>query len=172
MSTEVEHLDQERVDEAIWRGAGIKSVRTLAAETGLKPEEVLRRKNELLDEVDPLTIQQTRQRLIIDLQHIARKTQEDYESSPVEFKAGLVNSAVASMKLVLAEMTRAEKADNSKVEALNALRQREILRLIQESVNNTLDEISELHGLDRDQVQDVFQKNLVQAAQELEAGQP
>ena len=40
MSTEVEHLDQERVDELIWRGAGVKSVRKIAEETGLKPEEV------------------------------------------------------------------------------------------------------------------------------------
>ena len=171
MSTEVEHLDQERVDELIWRGAGVKSVRKIAEETGLKPEEVLRRKNELLDEVDPLTIQQTRQRLIIDLQRIARKTQEDYEASPFEFKAGLVNSAVASMKLVLAEMTRAEKADSSKVDALNALRQREILRLVRDSVLTTLDEIAELHDLDRDQLQDVFQKNLVQTAHEIEATQ-
>lgn len=167
----MEHLDQERVDEIIWRGAGVKSVRKIAEETGLKPEEVLRRKNELLEEVDPLTIQQTRQRLLIDLQRIARKTQEDYDNAPFEFKAGLMNSAVASMKLVLAEMTRAEKADNTRVTELNALRQREILRLIQETVNNTLDEISESHNIDRDALQDVFQKNLVQTAQEIEASQ-
>lgn len=167
----MEHLDQDRVDELIWRGAGVKSVRKIAEETGLKPEEVLRRKNELLEEVDPLTIQQTRQRLLIDLQRIARKTQEDYETSPFEFKSGLMNSAVASMKLVLAEMTRAEKADNTRVTELNALRQREILRLIQETVNNTLDEISESRDIDRDELQDVFQKNLVQTAQEIEATQ-
>lgn len=165
MSTEVEHLDQERVDELIWRGAGIKSVRTLAAETGLKPEEVLRRKNELLDEVDPLTIQQTRQRLIIDLQRIARKTQEDYEASPFEFKAGLVNSAVASMKLVLAEMTRAEKADNSRVESLNQKRVAELVSLMREVVDISVVEIATKHDLDEDDLYEVFNRRMVEAAQ-------
>lgn len=167
----MEHLDQERVDEIIWRNADIKSARQIAEMTGLKPEEVLRRKKELVEEVDDLTIKAIRTRLLIDLQSIARKTQEDYDNAPFEFKAGLMNSAVASMKLVLAEMTRAEKADSSKVDALNALRQREILRLVRDSVLTTLDEIAELHDLDRDQLQDVFQKNLVQTAHEIEATQ-
>lgn len=167
----MEHLDQERVDEIIWRNADIKSARQIADMVGLRPEEVLRRKKELVEEVDDLTIKAIRTRLLIDLQSIARKTQEDYDNAPFEFKAGLMNSAVASMKLVLAEMTRAEKADSSKVDALNALRQREILRLVRDSVLTTLDEIAELHDLDRDQLQDVFQKNLVQTAHEIEATQ-
>lgn len=167
----MEHLDQERVDEIIWRNADIKSARQIADMVGLRPEEVLRRKKELVEEVDDLTIKAIRTRLLIDLQSIARKTQEDYDNAPFEFKAGLMNSAVASMKLVLVEMTRAEKADSSKVDALNALRQREILRLVRDSVLTTLDEIAELHDLDRDQLQDVFQKNLVQTAHEIEATQ-
>lgn len=161
----MEHLDQERVDELIWRGAGVKSVRKIAEETGLRPEEVLRRKNELLEEVDPLTIQQTRQRLIIDLQRIARKTQEDYESSPFEFKAGLVNSAVASMKLVLAEMTRAEKADNSKVESLNQKRVAELVNLMREVVDISVVEIATKYGLDEEDLYEVFNRRMVEAAQ-------
>ena len=161
----MEHLDQERVDELIWRGAGVKSVRKIAEETGLRPEEVLRRKNELLEEVDPLTIQQTRQRLIIDLQRIARKTQEDYESSPFEFKAGLVNSAVASMKLVLAEMTRAEKADNSRVESLNQKRVAELVNLMREVVDISVVEIATKHGLDEEDLYEVFNRRMVEAAQ-------
>lgn len=161
----MEHLDQERVDELIWRGAGVKSVRKIAEETGLRPEEVLRRKNELLEEVDPLTIQQTRQRLIIDLQRIARKTQEDYESSPFEFKAGLVNSAVASMKLVLAEMTRAEKADNSKVESLNRKRVESLVRIVRAAIDAGVPEISDRYGIPEDDLFEIFNSRLQEAAE-------
>ena len=164
----MEHLDQERVDEAIWRGAGIKSVRTLAAETGLKPEEVLRRKNELLDEIDVLTAEQARQRLLIDLQKIARTAQEDYERSPWETKSGLLNSSIAAMKQIFSEMNRLEKMDNSRVQELNQLRIRELGRLVDTAVMNTLDEISRRYGVPADEMEDLFRKNLISAAQELE----
>ena len=165
METSVSEFDDSRISEIIWRGAGVKSVRKIAEETGLRPEEVLRRKNELLEEVDPLTIQQTRQRLIIDLQRIARKTQEDYEASPFEFKAGLVNSAVASMKLVLAEMTRAEKADNSKVESLTQKRVAELVSLMREVVDISVVEIATKYGLDEEDLYEVFNRRMVEAAQ-------
>lgn len=158
-------MDQERVDEIIWRNADIKSARQIADMVGLRPEEVLRRKKELVEEVDDLTIKAIRTRLLIDLQSIARKTQEDYDQSPFEFKAGLMNSAVASMKLVLAEMTRAEKADNSRVESLNQKRVAELVSLMREVVDISVVEIATKHGLDEDDLYEVFNRRMVEAAQ-------
>src|SRR5690606_30067998 len=106
---------------------------------------------------------------LIDLQSIARKTQEDYDKSPFEFKAGLMNSAIASMKLVLSELNRMDKADQGKVEALNNLRVREILRLVETSVKSTLAEIAETYDLSPDSLLRIFQRHLAQSAQEGES---
>lgn len=165
MSEELEHIDQDRIDKAIWKSIGIKSVRQIANDTGLKPEEVLRRKNELLEEIDDLTIAQIRQRTTIDLQSIARKTQEDYDAAPFEFKSGLMNSAVAAMKVVLQEMNRLEKADNTKIEKLNQMRVRELVNLVREVVDVSVTEIAQKHGLDDQELFETFNRHMVEAAQ-------
>ena len=165
MSEELELIDQDRIDKAIWKSIGIKSVRQIADETGLKPEEVLRRKNELLEEIDDLTIAQIRQRTTIDLQSIARKTQEDYDAAPFEFKSGLMNSAVAAMKVVLQEMNRLEKADNTKIEKLNQMRVRELVNLVREVVDVSVTEIAQKHGLDDQELFETFNRHMIDAAQ-------
>lgn len=165
MSEELEHIDQDRIDEIIWRHGDIKSPRQIAQMTGLKPEAVLKRKKELLEEVDDLTIAQTRQRVIIDLQSIARKTQEDYDAAPFEFKSGLMNSAVAAMKVVLQEMNRLEKADNTKIEKLNQMRVRELVNLVREVVDVSVTEIAQKHGLDDQELFETFNRHMIDAAQ-------
>src|SRR5690625_7746741 len=79
MSAEVESLDQGRVDALIWKHAGVRPVREIAEMAGVRPDEVLRRKNELLEEVDVLTIQQKRQKLLIELDGIARDARKRAE---------------------------------------------------------------------------------------------
>lgn len=170
MSKEVEKVDQGRIDELIWRGIGVKSVRVIAEEAGVRPDEVLRRKNELLDEIDVLTIQEKRARLLVRLQEIANSTQEDYEASPYEFKAGLMNSAIAAIKTVLQELARMDKQDSSKVEALNQKRIAELVDLVREVVDVSVSEISEEHGLDEDEVYDVFNRNMIEAASKRDMG--
>lgn len=168
MSNEVEKVDQGRIDELIWRGIGVKSVRVIAEEAGVRPDEVLRRKNELLDEIDVLTIQEKRARLLVRLQEIANSTQEDYEASPYEFKAGLMNSAIAAIKTVLQELARMDKQDSSKVEALNQMRVKELMRLIDSTVKSTLSEIAGNYGLDEGDLMSVFQEKLIEEAREAE----
>ena len=72
----------ERVQRIIWRSLGLKSARQIANETGLKPEQVLAAKRDLLDSVDVLTLQEKRAKLIVDLQDIAQRVQDDYDSAP------------------------------------------------------------------------------------------
>lgn len=172
MSEELELIDQDRIDKAIWKSIGIKSVRQIADETGLKPEEVLRRKNELLDEIDVLTISEVRQRTAVELQSIARKTQEDYDSAPFEFKSGLMNSAVAAMKVVLQEMNRLEKADNSKVEQLNQLRVRELGRMVEMAVKKTLKSIQDTYEVPYEEMEEMFRRHLQETAIEVEEQAP
>lgn len=168
MSEELELIDQDRIDKAIWKSIGIKSVRQIADETGLKPEEVLRRKNELLDEVDVLSIQQKRQRLLIELDGMARDSRDRAANTVDEFYSGMLNSSVAAIKTMLTELARMERQDSGKIESLNNLRIRELLRLIDVTVARAVTEIANTHDLEEAELMEVFQGHLVDAAREVE----
>lgn len=171
MSEEVELQDQDRIDSVIWRYVGVKSTREIADIAGVSPAEVLRRTNELIDSVDALSIQQKRQKLLIELDGMARDAREKAVSVSAEFYAGTINAAVGAIKTMLTELARMERQDSGKVEALNQMRVKELLRLVDSTVKMTLAEIAQEHGLDEDELMEVFQGHLVEAARELEAGE-
>lgn len=154
----------ERLEKAIWKSLGRKSARQIADDTGLSPERVLRAKREMLEAVDVLTIQEKRQKLLVDLQDIAQRTQDDYDAAPWEFKSGLMNSSVAAMKTVMVELARAEKSDSTKIEALNQHRVKELMSLMAAVVDEGVREISDNYGLDQDELFEVFNRKLVDEA--------
>ena len=168
MSEELEPVDQERIDRTIWSRVGKDPVSSIAKATGLKPEEVLRRKNELLTNVDVLTIQQKRQKLLIELDEMAADARETAKSMPSEFYAGTINASVSAIKTMLGELNRMESKDSAAVDRLNSLRLKEITRLIDQVVILSVREIAAEHDLDEDALMEVFQDNLVRAAQEIE----
>lgn len=157
-----------RIERIIWRGLGIKSIRQLSEETGLPPDKIHAMKRELFDSVDVLTTQQKKHRLMVVLEEIAQATQSDYDSAPYEFKAGLANSAIASMKTMLTELNRVSKDDQAAIETLNALRVRELFALMQEVVEVSVREVASQHDLDEDELFDVFNGNLAKAAKRRE----
>ena len=161
-------VSSDRIDRVIWRGMGVKSVREMAEETGLKPEEVLRRKNEMLDEVDILSIQEKRQRLVIELDGIARDARERAAKVADEYASGMLNTAVAAMKTYLSELARMEKADDGKIQQLNQMRIRELLRLIDETVTRSVREIASTREIPENELMEIFQGHLTDAARELD----
>lgn len=169
MSTEAEHLDQERVDRIIWANIGLKSVREIANLAGLKPEEVLRRKSELLDEIDVLSIAEKEARILVELDGMARDMRERAANTIDEYASGMINSSVAALKTMLSQLDRLKKQDQGKIEALNQLRVKELLRLVDETVARSVREIAATHGLDESELMEVFQGHLVDAARELES---
>ena len=172
MSTEVATTDDsvdERIRNLIWKGLGTKSARQIAEETGLTPERVLAIKREMLDGIDVLTIKEQKAKLLVDLKRIAQTAQEDYENIGDERnKAGMLNAATSAMKALFIELNRMEKADDEKVNALNALRVRELLKLIDVTVAATFEEIAEKHGIPEEDMHAIFQAHLVPAAEEME----
>ena len=168
MSEELEPVDQERIDRLIWKNVGLLPVSQVAKLAGIKPEEVLRRKSELLEEVDVLSVEQSRQKLMVDLQTIARKAQDDYDSSPWETKAGLLNTAISAMKQIFNEFNRSEKNNSAKIEALNNLRKREIVNLYVAVVNSGVGEISDKYGVPQEELFEVFNRYMREESQRLE----
>lgn len=170
MSTEVATIEiTPLIEKTVWRRLGNTPLKKIAQETGLSREQIIQVRNDLLDGVDELTVAQKKQKLIVELEGIAHEARERANSSAADFQAGLFNSSIAAMKTMLVELNRMEKADTSKVQALNAMRVRELLNLIDVAVSRTLEDIADDNGLDRLELDAIFQKHLRPAAEELEA---
>lgn len=159
----------ERTRKAVWDGIGRKSARKIAEETGLSPEEVFAIKRDLLDGVDELSVQENRQKLLIQLQDIATDAYESFKNATDERnKAGLLNSALSGIDKALKELGRVSKAEQDRIDTLNGLRVRELLRLIDTTVARTLEEIADIHGLDEEELLGIFQKFLRPVADEMD----
>lgn len=168
MTEELEEINSSKIDEYIWRHIGRKSPREIAEETGLDPIEVLRRKNELLEEVDVLTLQQKQQKLMIELDSIAADARDRFRGASDEFASGLLNTSVAAIKTLLVEVNRIASKQTDAVERLNSMRVRELLRLVDKVITASVEEISEEHGLDSVEIMGVFQDKLVEEARSLD----
>lgn len=158
-----------RIERIIWKGLGVKSVRQMADDTGLEPEQVYAIKRELLSAVDVLTVQEKRQKILIDMEKLAQDALERAEDSSDEFFAGMMNAARGAMKDMLTALNQTAKGEQEAIERLNDLRVRELLGLIDRTVAYTLSEIATTYDVSEDELQDIFQKHLKPAAQELEA---
>lgn len=167
--TDPDELYNERVDRLIWKYIGVKSVRDIAKETGLTPEQVLRRKSELIDSVDVLTVQQKRTKILISLERLAQDAIERAEGTDDEFYAGMLNAARGSWKDILTELRRVDKNEQEAVNTLNNMRIRELVSLVQDAVNASVPEIAERYGLEESDLFDIFNANLTRAAERRDA---
>lgn len=156
--------DSDRVRDLVWRHMGVKSARELSELTGIPPEGVLRVKRELLEEVDVLSIQEKRQRIMVELDGMARDARDRAQGMSDEFYASGIQASVAALRLVLGELKTMEKQDNSKIEALNQKRIQELVNLVNETVVTGVSEIATTYGLDEEDILGVFNSKLVEAA--------
>lgn len=140
-------------EDRLWELVGTRTPKQIADELGLPPAEVVRRTREMLESVDILTIEQQRQKLMIDVGRIARKAEEAFDHSLDERnKSGLLNSAVNAQKEVLRQLEKMETRNAGAVDALNRMRVAELVRLVETAVVDTLAELVP----DREDVMDVF----------------
>lgn len=129
-------------EDRLWELVGTRTPKQIADELGLPPAEVVRRTREMLESVDVLTIEQQRQKLMIDVGRIARKAEEAFDNSLDERnKSGLLNSAVNAQKEVLRQLEKMEVRNADAVDALNRMRVAELVRLVETAVQDTLSEI-------------------------------
>lgn len=157
-----------RIQRTIWRGLGIKSARQMADETGLDAEQIVLIKKELIDNVDILTINQRRQKMMVNLEQYANEAHDAATNAPAEFKAGLMNTAVAAMKELVRQLALLQAESSAEVQSLNQLRIRELMRLVDEAVLLSVKELAIEHGLDEDAMMQVFAENLRKAAERRE----
>lgn len=159
----------DRLERILWRSIGVKSVRQVSDETGLTIEDVARIRRQLVESVDEISIDQKRMKLLVDLQEIADIARADYNDETDKDKGSkLLTASIGAIKTVLQELARIEKASSGAVEALNAMRVQELLRLIDLTVAKTFAVLTERHGIPEDEMYDIFQSYMKPTAEELD----
>lgn len=166
MSNEVEISD--RIEKMVWKRLGNTPVRKIAEETGLTREQVIAIREELLDSVDELTINQKRQKFLVELEGISQDARREAGDADGRDKGPLYSAAVSAIKTVMAELARMEKTSSQAVDSLNALRIRELMRLIDLTVAKTFATLSERHGIEEDEMYEIFQGYLKPVALEIQ----
>ena len=165
-----------RLQRLIWRGLGSKTVREIAEEAGVSVEDVMRVKRGMLDSIDSLTIQERQAKLIADLSEVAeialdraRAIGGDAES--LRNLGPVLTSAVQAQKTVLNEMRQISKETNGQVEKLNQRRIDGLILLVRTTVDNSVAELAQKYDISTTEMFEVFNRNMLAAAQELEASE-
>lgn len=156
------------LDSLILKYIGVKTPRQIAEMVGVDPKVVLARKDELLNEIDVLTLDQKRAKLIVELQEIARNAMEKAKNIPDEFYAGTLNAAVNAQREVLRQLEVQEKRDTDAVMQLNQLRIRELLRLMDAVLGSGVAVIATRFNLDQEELMEVFYELMEVESERLE----
>jgi len=161
--------DDPRHVRTIWRGMTSKGARELAEETGLTVEEVIRIRNEQLESVDALTIDQRRTKLLIDLQELSDRARMLAETtSDSRSQAPLLSASVSAIKTTLQQLDKMEqRAAGSEIQSINMLRQREIVQVFSDAFEAFLPWLT-AQGIDADEATDEFMGMLSTAAMEMD----
>ena len=157
-------------DKLIAENVGVKTPREIALMLNADPKDVLRRASELLDQVDVLTISQQRQKLVMNLNLIAKDSLDAAKLTVDEYKAGLYNSAISAIEKIMKQMDRLKDEDDAQIEVLNRARIRELLRLVDKVIALGCVDIAHEYGIPEEALLGVFQARIVPAAAELENG--
>ena len=162
----------EEVDRMLLRKVGVQSTAEIAKELGIGPLEVRKRVNELLEDIDVLTVQQERTRLLIELRSLVNRATERLDSigtglSDREF-AQVLNSTSQTIRVHLQELDKMESKDDEALKELNRKRVQELLRLMDRVVGASVQEVAETHDLDETELLEVFSSRLVEEAAEMD----
>lgn len=174
-STELEVTDDlwnEEIDHMLLRKVGVQSTAEIARELGIGPLDVRKRVNELLEDIDVLTVQQERTRLLIELRALVNRATERLDQigtglSDREF-AQVLNSTSQTIRVHLQELDKMEVKDDEALKELNRRRVAELLKLMDRVVLTSVQEIASAHGLDETEMLEVFSSRLVEAAAEMD----
>lgn len=170
MSDEIEPVSDERIERYVWSRIGKESARDMAKALGVSPEEILRVKKNLVEEVDAISLEVQKARLMRTLQELADDAMERSKDISSEFFAGTINASVGAIKTLLVELNRTSKQDSAAVDALNAMRVREIVGIYREVIDATVPLIAERHSIDEDALFGMFNDALKRATDRRDIG--
>ena len=165
MSTE----DTTELDKYIARYVGIRSPREIAGLAGCDTHDVIRRAEEMKDEVDALSIEAQISFTLRSLNEIAADAKTDAATSTDNrAQAGLYSAAVSAHAQSLKQLATLKKENDGAVAELNRKRVQELLRLFDLVLEKGVADLAVEHDLDKTELLTVFQGHIVGAARELD----
>lgn len=160
--------DMTELDRNIMRYVGVKTPRAIAEMTGHTAEEVLRRKDTLLDEVDALTIDQQITKIMITLGRIATDAEDAAANADYRDKGPLYSAAVTALSHQVKQLNSLKKDNDSKVVELNRLRLQEMMRFFDEVIDRGSEKIARDNDLEKTVLISVFNSFIVDSARAVE----
>lgn len=160
--------DYTELDRLIRQYVTVKTPREIAEMVGVPVTAVIKRTQEMQDEIDSLTLEAQITFLMFRLNRIAADAEADAKDADYRDKGALYSAATGAIKESLRQVSILKKDNDSKVEALNQLRLRELLSLFDVIVARGVSQIAKSYDLDEATLTEVFQENIVVAAREIE----
>lgn len=165
-------MDEEEtnLDKHIALYIETKTPREIAKLAGVTPQRVIARAEEMKDEADALSIEASIHFLMRRLNSIAANAQKAADDAPnAKDAAGLYSASVSAITQSLKQLNAFKKENDSAVVELNNKRVLELLRLFDVIVVRGSKQLADAHGLDVEEVKEVFMNNITIAAKELDS---
>lgn len=164
-------METTELDKCIALYIETKTPREIAERAGVTPERVIARAEEMKDEADALSIEASIHFLMRRLNSIAANAQKAADDAPnAKDAAGLYSASVSAITQSLKQLNAFKKENDGAVAELNNKRVIELLRLFDVIVVRGSKQLADTHGLDVEEVKEVFMNNITIAARELDVG--
>ena len=161
-------MKESAIDSLLVQYAGIRSPRDIGEMTGLEPEDVVRRTQEILDRVT-LTNAQRRAKLIFQLDEVTSEMASRYKTARDEDLARLGNTAAGAIGRILGELRAIEKdAKENQLEQEEATG-RVLATMVDRALQRAIGELKVRHPeIDASVLGELVETHLVEVAREIE----
>lgn len=133
------------------------------------PRVVMQIRADLSKSIDELTMDEMMAKALINLNRIINMALSEFKTvEDMRNGAPLLQTAVTATKTLIEKMEKHRDRNKGQVETLNRKRQSELITLMQQTVNAGVDEISDIYDLPKQDLFDVFNRKLIEAATEME----
>ena len=162
-------MRESAIDSLLVQYAGIKTPNDIADMTGLTPEDVVRRTQEILDRVT-LTNAQRRAKLIFQLDEITAEMSSRYKTAKDEDLARLGNTAAGAIGRILGELRALEKdARENELEQEQAMG-RILASMVDKAMQRAIGELKARHPeIETDNLGKIVESHLVEIALEMDS---
>lgn len=160
----------ERTRNQVIRYLGTKTIRQISELVGVPPETVLRIKQDIVDSMDALTVDEHVAKSFADLQSIVSMALSEFRSTDdLRSKAPLLSAAITSIKTTLQMLEKWQAKNQVAKDTLNNKRRTELITVVSRTNELTAEALDDGKPHNREEIMAVMMSSLLTAAAEMEA---
>jgi len=159
----------ERTRAQVIRFLGTKTIRQIAERLSISPETVLAVKQDIVDSMDALTVEEHVAKAFVDLQNVTALAMAEFQSTDdARSKAPLLATAVGATKTTMQMLEKWEAKNKVQVDTLNRKRQTELTTALNRMSELTSTELDDGLPHTKDEILQSMLNNLMTAAVEMD----